>query len=242
MTETLRRTNGRRGFAAALALALVLLWGLWPAMAGAQSIPRANGVVVDDTGTVDVARVNEAARQLESLGVKPLAIVLRSANGRSAIDVARAAAAQEGLVPNGALDADLFAVAVLVNERQSAIVYGDRLKAAMEQRAGGGTVADDLRLARTNRLSAGWLRGTASSNAPRTAGSRTPAPSPRPWLTSGTTPLRLYTWRTTALRWARSMTRLRFLTAIISTRASGPEWLRRPAMPTGSRFRFSCRR
>jgi uncharacterized membrane protein YgcG len=145
LTETLRRTISKRGVAAALALALVLLWGLWPALVAAQSIPRANGVVVDDTGTVNAAQVNEAARQLESLGVKPLAIVLRSGNGSSAIDVARAAAAQEGLMPNGALDADLFAVAVLVNERQSAIVYGDRLKAAMEQRADGGTVADDLR-------------------------------------------------------------------------------------------------
>ena len=74
----LYRMGTRRGLAAVLALVLVLMWGLLPLLVAAQTIPRANGVVVDDTGTVDAARVNAAADSLRALDVKPLAVMLRS--------------------------------------------------------------------------------------------------------------------------------------------------------------------
>jgi uncharacterized membrane protein YgcG len=118
LTRTLERTRGARGLAAGLALVLVFLWGLLPALAAAQAIPRANGVVVDDTGTVDAAAVNEAARQLEALDVKTLAVVLRSGGGSSVVEIGKQAARQEGLAQGDVLDANLLAVVVLVNERQ----------------------------------------------------------------------------------------------------------------------------
>jgi uncharacterized membrane protein YgcG len=145
LTRTLERTRGARGLAAGLALVLVFLWGLLPALAAAQAIPRANGVVVDDTGTVDAAAVNEAARQLEALDVKTLAVVLRSGGGSSVVEIGKQAARQEGLAQGDVLDANLLAVVVLVNERQSALVYGDALVDEMESRLTGVTVADDLR-------------------------------------------------------------------------------------------------
>ena len=124
---------------------LVLLWGLWPVIGAAQTIPRANGVVVDGTGTVDAAAVNEAAQRLVALGVEPLAVVLPSGGGASVVEVGQEAARKEGLAQGDVLNANLLAVVVLVNERQSALVYGDALVDEMEARSGDVTVADDLR-------------------------------------------------------------------------------------------------
>src|SRR5207244_3054643 len=113
----------------------------WPPLTG-------NGVVADNTGRLDPNQASGAAQGLTSLGVKPLAVLTQSNLGFANSDaLARAAAAQYGLGSNGGatLDPNLFLVAVVLDTRQSTILYGDGLKSAMEQPRGGGTVADDLR-------------------------------------------------------------------------------------------------
>ncbi len=112
----------------------------------AQTWPPLDGVVSDDTGTVDRVQVNQAAESLKQLGVEPLVVLARSSFGQDIDTLARRAIADYGLSTGGALDPDLFAVVVALDIRRDIIVYGDRLKPIMEQPRGNGTLADYLRV------------------------------------------------------------------------------------------------
>jgi hypothetical protein len=104
--------------------------------------------VVDDSGKLDAGRINQAAAKLQDLGIKPLMVFSQGGLGfgSDAEALGRAAAQQYGLASNdGTLNSDLFAIVVILNTRQASIVYGDRLKSALEQRRGSGTLADQIR-------------------------------------------------------------------------------------------------
>src|ERR687886_852984 len=100
----------------------------WPTLTG-------NNVVADNTGRLDAGQVSDGAQGLRSLGVKPLAVLSQGNLGFANSEaLARAAAAHYGLGSNGGatLDPNLFLVAVVLDTRQSTILYGDRLESAME--------------------------------------------------------------------------------------------------------------
>jgi uncharacterized membrane protein YgcG len=117
-----------------------------PTITAAQTWPPLDGVVSDDTGTVDRVQVNQAAESLKQLGIEPLVVLARSSFGQDIDTFARRAIADYGLSTGGALDPDLFAVVVALDIRRDIIVYGDRLKPVMEQPRGNGTLADYLRV------------------------------------------------------------------------------------------------
>lgn len=135
------------------AILLLLAWSAAWSGAAAQTWPAREGVVADDTGRLDADRINEAATRLEDLGIKPLMVLSQSGQGfrNDATGLGQAAAAQYGLASrDGTLDPDLFAIVVILDSRQAAIVYGDRLRSALEQRRGDGTLADQIRLDHLN--------------------------------------------------------------------------------------------
>jgi hypothetical protein len=105
-------------------------------------------VVADDTGRLDTGEINRAAARLQDMGIQPLVVFSQRGQGfgGDAAGLARAAAQQYGLASApGTFDPDLLAIVVVLDSRQSAILYGDRLKSALEQRRGGGTLADQIR-------------------------------------------------------------------------------------------------
>jgi len=126
-----RKTQRSLGLATALALlaAWLLTWGA----ASAQSYPPLNGVVADNTGSLNAAQINDAAQALQTLGVKPLAVFSSSMFGASTIDeFANNAAANYGFTgSNGALDPNLFAIVVTTNPRQLELLWCDNLNAVM---------------------------------------------------------------------------------------------------------------
>lgn len=130
-----------------LALTLLLAWSVGWVGAAAQAWPPIDGVVADDTGGLDANSINGAAQQLQDLDVKPLMVFSENGLGfgSDASGLGRAAAAQYGLGQDGTVDPDLFAIVVILNSRQASVVYGDRLRSAMEQRRGNGTLADQIR-------------------------------------------------------------------------------------------------
>ncbi|HEX8600972.1 MAG TPA: hypothetical protein VF952_20930 [Chloroflexia bacterium] len=142
--------RGRPSYAGRLLVAVLLLlaWSAtWTGVA-AQTWPRQVGVVVDDTGRLDADRISQAAESLEALGIKPLMVLSQSGLGfgSDAGGLGQAAASQYGLASgSGTLDPDLLAIVVIIDSRQASIIYGDRLKSALEQRRGTGTLADQIR-------------------------------------------------------------------------------------------------
>ncbi|MDQ3929767.1 MAG: hypothetical protein M3328_11565, partial [Chloroflexota bacterium] len=154
-TRPLFTPRGGSSYAGRLLVAILLLlaWSATWAGAAAQAWPPQNGVVVDDTGRLDADRINQAAESLKGLGIKPLLVLSQSGLGfgSDATGLGQAAANQYGLTSgSGTLDPDLFAIVVILDSRQSSIVYGDRLKSALEQRRGNGTLADQIRLDHLN--------------------------------------------------------------------------------------------
>lgn len=134
------------------ALLLVITWGATWAGTAAQAWPPLDGVVADDSGTLDAERINEAANRLEDLGIKPLMVFSEDGLGfgSDALGLGQAAAEQYGFSNDGALDPDLLEIVVILNSRQAFIIYGDRLKPALEQSRSGGTLADRIRLDHLN--------------------------------------------------------------------------------------------
>jgi hypothetical protein len=130
------------------AILFLLTWTATWAGAAAQAWPPLDGVVADDTGRLDAGRINQAATKLEALNIKPLVVFSQGGLGfgSNATELGRAAARQYGLASDPAtLDPDLFAIVVILDSRQSAIIYGDRLKSALEQSRPGGTLVDQIR-------------------------------------------------------------------------------------------------
>lgn len=135
---------------APLRVALILLlatgWLLTWGVAAAQTWPGLDGAVSDDTARLDASAVNAAAAELEALGVKPLAVLTqRGRNGGESLATAYAAAEEYGLGTGRQPNADLLAVVVVLDTRQSTILYGDRLKRALEQSRNGDTISDIIR-------------------------------------------------------------------------------------------------
>ncbi|MDQ3928007.1 MAG: hypothetical protein M3328_02540, partial [Chloroflexota bacterium] len=150
----------RRPTVARLAAAVLLLlaWSASWAGAAAQAWPPLDGVVSDDSGRLDVGTINEAATRLQDLGVKPLMVFSQSGRtfGGDARALGEAAVREYGLVSNsGALDPDLLAIVVVLDARQAAVIYGDRLAPALEQRRGAVALADQIRLEHLNPKLAG---------------------------------------------------------------------------------------
>lgn len=130
------------------ALLLLLAWSATWLGTSAQAWPPLDGVVSDDTGRLDAGEINQAAARLEDMGVKPLVVFSQGGRGfgADASGLGQAAAQQYGLSSApGVLDPDLLAIVVILDSRQASIIYGDRLKSALEQRRGGGTLADQIR-------------------------------------------------------------------------------------------------
>lgn len=130
---------------------LTLTWLLCWVGAAAQAFRPLNGVVSDDTGYLNASQinsVNSAAAGLQNLGVKPLVIFSQTERGYPSSDaVGRAAAVQYRLASSSStVDPNLLAIVVVFSPHDSAIIYGDNLRSAMEQKSSNGTVADDLRL------------------------------------------------------------------------------------------------
>lgn len=148
-----RSTNHSAGrtrfFRALAALLLLAAWALAWGGAAAQAWPGLNGAVADNTGKLDAGKVNSAAGSLRSLGVKPLAVLFQNRGSYSnSLDLGHAAAKQYGLESaNDIVNPYLFAIVVVLDTRESSLIYGDNLKAAFEQpsRSGSGTVADQIR-------------------------------------------------------------------------------------------------
>lgn len=136
-------------------LAVLLLFSTWLLAwvgASAQTLPPLNGVVSDDTGKLDVGAVNQAAKQLQALGVKPLIVFSQSGRGyNDAPQLATAAARQYGLASsNGTLDPNVLAIVVILDSRRSSLVYGDALIPALNRNGDQGTVADTARVTYLN--------------------------------------------------------------------------------------------
>jgi uncharacterized membrane protein YgcG len=131
-----------------VAVLLVGAWLLWLPIASAQTWPELDGAVADDTGQLNaeqIEQINNAAESLRALGYKPLALLSQNGQGFSGSEAfARAAAEQYGFGTTELPDADLLAVVVILDSRQSRILYGDRLKPVMERSRDGSTVAQQL--------------------------------------------------------------------------------------------------
>jgi hypothetical protein len=94
-----------------VALALLFAWAVAPALA--QTVPPLNGVVSDDTSRLsdaDIAAINEAARPLQDLGIKPLVVLANNLTGNDDDAYARSVADAYGLADASAstVDADLL--------------------------------------------------------------------------------------------------------------------------------------
>jgi uncharacterized membrane protein YgcG len=130
------------------ALLLLLAWSATWLGTAAQAWPPLDGVVADDTGRLDAGEINQAAARLEDMGIKPLVVFSQGGRGfdSDAEGLGQAAAQQYGLSSApGVLDPDLLAIVVILDSRQASIIYGDRLKSALEQRRGSSTLADQIR-------------------------------------------------------------------------------------------------
>jgi uncharacterized membrane protein YgcG len=116
-----------------LVAALLFLGACFFALAPAvraQSYPPLVGVVADDTGNLTAAQVNDAAKALQALNVKPLAVFLK--NGTADDVFAHQVATNYGLIDSsGLVDANLFAIVVGLNTRTIDILWGDNLNAVM---------------------------------------------------------------------------------------------------------------
>lgn len=126
---------------------LIVAWiSAWTA-ASAQAFPTRDGVVADDTGLVDASQINDAAAGLEKLGITPLVVFSRTGLGQVGSEqLAYAAAENYGLAQQGRLlDPNLFAVVVMLDKRESTILYGDALKPYLGPAGGTPTLADRLR-------------------------------------------------------------------------------------------------
>jgi uncharacterized membrane protein YgcG len=127
---------------------LIVAWLLsWATLASAQSqFPPLDGVVADDTQSLNAATVNDAAADLQELGVKPLAVFVSENIGPNDItDYARRAAQNYRLSNSDILDPNLLGVVVSLGGRQATILYGEGLKGAMTQQRGGRPIHQILR-------------------------------------------------------------------------------------------------
>lgn len=178
------------GCPATRALAAFLLLSAWLlgwASASAQAFPPLNGIVSDDTGRLDTAAINQAAKQLQDLGVKPLIVLSQSGRGYAdAPQLAQAAAQQYGLASgSNALDPNLLAIVVILDSRRSTLLYGDALVPPLNQTSDQGTVADKVRTSYLNpNLAAGDYNKAFTSAIGYTAGQisnyRNPPPTATP--------------------------------------------------------------
>src|SRR6476646_7253413 len=106
---TVHRRTGHRILVAILLLLGACFFALAPTIR-AQSYPPLTGVVADDTGNLNAAQVNDAAKALQALNVKPLAVFLK--NGSNSSTFANQVAGNYGLANTliGTVDPDLFAI------------------------------------------------------------------------------------------------------------------------------------
>ena len=117
-------------------LAVVLLLAAWLLAwiaVSAQTFPPLVGVTADNTGNLNTSQIGSAAQELQKLGVKPLVVFSNDLGGVSDInDFADKAIANYGLTTaNGSIDPNLLAIAVTLNPRQLAVVWGDGLNGVM---------------------------------------------------------------------------------------------------------------
>ena len=133
----------RTAVAALLATAWLLIW----TTASAQSFPPLSGVVADGTGQLNAQQINDAARSLSDLGVKPLAVFMSGMSNASSIDdFAQKAAANYGFGDSsGAIDPNLFAIVVTTNPRQLTVKWGDNLNSIMADAPDGKGVGTKIR-------------------------------------------------------------------------------------------------
>ncbi|HYO50555.1 MAG TPA: TPM domain-containing protein, partial [Chloroflexia bacterium] len=132
------------------AVALLFIWVFGWVAASAQTWPGLDGVVSDDTGRLSseqISQVNEAAAELERLGIQPLAVLSNDLKGLpDSEELAHAAAAQYGFGgANRQLDANVFAIVVVLNPRQITLLSGDSVAPIMSQVRGGRAVDDQIR-------------------------------------------------------------------------------------------------
>ncbi len=122
--------TGHRFLAAILLLFGACFFALAPTIR-AQSYPPLVGMVADDTGNLNAAQINDAAKALQALNVKPLAVFLK--NGSTSSTFANQVAQNYGLADTsaGTVDPDLFAIVATLNPRQISLVWGDNLNAIM---------------------------------------------------------------------------------------------------------------
>ncbi|HYP42243.1 MAG TPA: TPM domain-containing protein, partial [Chloroflexia bacterium] len=131
-------------------VALIFMWAFGWVAASAQAWPELDGVVSDDTGRLSseqINQVNEAAAELERLGIQPLAVLSQNLKGLpDSEELAYAAAAQYGFGgANRQLDADVFAIVVVLNPREITILSGDSVAPIMSQVRDGRAVDDQIR-------------------------------------------------------------------------------------------------
>jgi uncharacterized membrane protein YgcG len=140
-----------RGYLRLLAaVTLVIMWAFGWGAASAQAWPELDGVVSDDTGRLtseQISRVNEAAAELEQFGIQPLAVLSNDLKGQpDSEELAYAAAARYGFGgANRQLDANVFAIVVVLNPREITILSGDGVAPIMSQVRGGRAVDDQIR-------------------------------------------------------------------------------------------------
>src|SRR5688500_11059045 len=126
---------------------LVIWWFSLSAPALAQTFPPLDGIVSDDTGLLNVAEINQAATDLEQMGIRPLVVFSQAGTGYPSSEQQAYAAAENYRLaqPGRLLDPNLFAIVVVLDKRQTTILYGDALKPYLGN-SGGQSLADDLRI------------------------------------------------------------------------------------------------
>jgi hypothetical protein len=133
-------------------LLLLLLWLVWGAAAThaqtpAPPWPPLDGVVVDDTGQLDHAKVNAAAADLQALGVKPLAVYLHDNLGFSDTgDLAEAAALHYGYGSGNTLHPGIFILVLVQDSGDTFLLYGEGLDAFDQTDDKGRTLAHRIRV------------------------------------------------------------------------------------------------
>jgi hypothetical protein len=132
------------------------LWGyVWVASCFAQGFPAMDGVVVTDSGVLDIESINQSARMLENLNVKPFVLFMEAEVGLSLDEASAyfdAVLENYGLLNNGIARSNLFALFVgtnplplSANQRPIYIAYGPDLVTTLESMAGSKSVDEFIR-------------------------------------------------------------------------------------------------
>ncbi|MDQ3930416.1 MAG: TPM domain-containing protein, partial [Chloroflexota bacterium] len=132
------------------AVALLFVWAVGWIAASAQTWPTLDGVVSNDTDRLSseqIGQVNEAAAELQQFGIQPLAVLSNDLKGQpNSESLAYAAAAQYGFGgPDRQLDANVFAIVVVLNPQQITLLSGDSVAPIMGQVREGRAVDDQIR-------------------------------------------------------------------------------------------------